>query len=99
MTTLINLIVNYEPSYAEVSVAMDRYDGGIARITAIVDTGARTSLFPSYLLDLIPHHVLRRIEIEQAGIALQVFEGIEARITLWLEDRQGNRTAPLHAVV
>jgi hypothetical protein len=72
-----------------------RFDGGYEPTTVKVDTGAQISTFPAYVLTYAEHVVIRQVEIEQAGIAGQVFTATEAFITLRLEDMQGNRTQDL----
>jgi len=61
---------------------------------ATVDTGAEVYLLPSLLMTVLDYRISERgsFSIEQAGIAQQSFEAIEAYITLFIEDSTGHRT-------
>lgn len=66
--------------------------------TGFIDTGAEISLFPLNILADLEHTIINpNIEIEQAGIAGQYFRAVEAQVTLYFEDAQGN-TSPELAV-
>ena len=91
-------VVTYPIYRLEAFVSFNRPDGAYERTVAFVDTGAQVSLFPNTLLDRVENTPIAdggTIELEQAGIAGQVFTATEAFITLRLEDMQGNRTQDL----
>lgn len=47
-------------------------------------------------MDTIEHQIINNsVEIDQAGIAQQTFNAVEANITGFLEDTTGNRTKDL----
>jgi hypothetical protein len=59
-----------------------------------VDTGAQVSLLPSLLMNVLEYREGERgsFVVEQAGIAEQSFQAIEAYLTVFLEDETGSRT-------
>jgi hypothetical protein len=87
-------IIPEEQEYlAEVFVNLKRTDGGDEPIFAAIDTGAAVSLFPVRLLDQLAHRVINeKVLLQQAGIARQEFEAVEAMVTLFMEDLTGART-------
>jgi len=97
----IYLRVYIDPGQAEVVCNLLRADGLFERITAIVDTGAAISLFPNDLLNKLQYRIGGRetFIIEQAGIANQAFQAVEAYVTMFLEDQFGNRTEPFEVLV
>lgn len=95
----INLRLYQSPYQAETIIAFDTRFGTIERMAALVDTGAAKSLLPITILDLVPHTKPRTVTLEQAGISSHQFYAIEAMLTLWLEDTNGNLTKPMEAVV
>jgi hypothetical protein len=92
----IQLLVYVDPSEIEIICKLKFKDGTFERLAAIVDTGAAVSLFPISLLAESDHRLTERrsITIDQAGIAQQSFEAIEAYITIMLEDASSNSTLP-----
>lgn len=87
----INLILSLNPSQAEVFVRYKKTDGIFETEIGLIDTGAETSLFPKAWLETAEHKLLdSTVVIEQAGIAKQNFEAVEAEIILKLEDSNGN---------
>ena len=92
----IQLRVYVQPGQAEVFINIRRKDGGYHKQAAIVDTGAQISLLPPELMASLDYRLSEngQITVEQAGIAQQAFQAIEAFVTLHLEDGFGNRTAP-----
>lgn len=90
----IQLRVYRDPGQAEVFLNIKRKDNRYEKRAAIVDTGAQVSLLPSLLMDVLAYRLSERgsFTVEQAGIATQAFEAIEAYITVFLEDMSGNRT-------
>lgn len=97
----INLFIYRDPGQVEVFVNLLRLDGTYERLMAIIDTGAAISLFPRELLNVLSYRLGERgtFIIEQAGIANQSFEAIEAYITVFFEDAAGNRTHPTEILV
>jgi hypothetical protein len=63
----------------------------------MVDTGAMISLLPLDLLDRLDFQLTQKegIVIQQAGIAQQKLEAVEAMISIILEDTYGNRSPQL----
>lgn len=89
----IKLNVLLDPGAFEVHCLLRMPGEDFSRINAYIDTGAQTSLFPSHLLDEIEYTVIsEHVIIEQAGIAGQAFEGLEAQVDLMLQDALGNQT-------
>ena len=97
----IQLRVYRDPGQAEVFLNIKRKDNGYEKRAAIVDTGAQVSLLPSLLMNVLVYRLSERgsFTIEQAGIATQAFEAIEAYVTVFLEDVSGNRTDDFEARV
>jgi hypothetical protein len=97
----IQLQIYMNPGQAEVVVNVQRTDQTYERLMAIVDTGAEISLLPKLLMDKLTYRLGTRgsFVIEQAGIAKQAFEAVEAYITIFLEDRVGNSTKPFEISV
>jgi hypothetical protein len=93
----LNCAFTLTPGEAEVFCNLLRKDGTQEKLTATIDTGASISLFPRELLDIVQYDGLQatNIIVEQAGIAQQAFQAIEAEVTLSLEDASGNITKPL----
>jgi hypothetical protein len=92
----INLILSIQPCEVEVGVSFKEIDGGFELNYGMIDTGAELSLFPKKWLNTAQHKILKEnVSLEQAGIARQGFNAIEAEITLLLEDGQGNQSKPL----
>jgi len=92
--TRIQLRVYRNPGQAEVFVNIKRKDGGYYTQAGIVDTGAQTSLLPQALADVLAYRLSERASfmVEQAGIAQQAFQAVEAYVSLFLEDQTGART-------
>lgn len=90
----IQLRIYRNPGQAEVFLNIKRRDNGYEKRAAIVDTGAQVSLLPSLLMNVLAYRLSDRgsFTIEQAGIAAQTFEAIEAYVTVFLEDESGSRT-------
>jgi hypothetical protein len=90
----IHLRVYVDPGEAEVVCNILVQDGEYERLTAIIDTGAEVSVFPERLLNTASYRLSERgqFTIEQAGIARQTFEAVEAYVTITLEDQYGNVT-------
>ena len=90
----IQLRIYRDPGQIEVFLNIKRKDSGYEKRAAIVDTGAQVSLLPSLLMNVLEYRLSERgsFSIEQAGIASQSFEAIEAYVTVFLEDLAGNRT-------
>jgi hypothetical protein len=80
------------PGGVEAFVNVKRSDGGFTLMTAMVDTGAEISLFPRHFLDSFEYREIGKISAQQAGIAKQAFEAVEAFITIYLEDLSGAHT-------
>jgi hypothetical protein len=93
----IQLRAYIDPGSVEIFVNLKLKNGNFHRLTAVVDTGAQVSLFPSDLLEEVEHQITEQksIVIDQAGIAHQSFEAKEVLITLFFEDSNGNRTKEL----
>jgi hypothetical protein len=87
----INLLLSIAPYEVEAYVRLKQTDGDSLLIMGYVDTGADKCLFPISFLETIEHKLLNsNIEIQQAGIAKHNFKAVEAKITLYFEDLQGN---------
>jgi hypothetical protein len=87
----INLLLSVMPYEVETYVRLKQADGEFLLIVGYVDTGADKSLFPISFLESVEHNILNSdIEIQQAGIAKQSFKAVEAKVTLYFEDLQGN---------
>src|SRR5688572_11940466 len=67
----IRLRIYRRPHKAEAFLTLRRKDNGEDRVTAIVDTGAQTSLLPISLLENLEHRLTQRgkVIIEQAGMS------------------------------
>ena len=89
--TRIQLRVYRDPGQADVFLNIKRKDGGYDKRAAIVDTSAEVSLLPSFLMHVLDFRPSERgaFTIEQAGIAKQTFQAVEAYITAFLEDEAG----------
>ena len=85
-----------DPGEAQIFANLQRKDGYQETITVTIDTGAAISLLPIELMEIVDSRSSAnpRIIIDQAGIAGQSFEAIEAFVTLSLEDADGNLTTP-----
>ncbi len=90
----IQLKIYRDPGQIEVFLNIRRKDGGYDKRAAIVDTGAQLSLLPSLLMNVLEYRISGRgaFSIEQAGIAKQSFDAVEAIVTVFLEDETGQRT-------
>ena len=100
MTTRLQLRIHIDPSEVLVFCNLARRDGTLEKLSAIIDTGAAVSLLPDNLLDVI---IYRRtdegkVTIQQAGIAAQSFEAVEAYVTISLEDTFGNLAQPFEVL-
>jgi hypothetical protein len=94
--TKINLILSIQPCEVEIGVSFKGTDGGFELNYGMIDTGAELSLFPKKWLNTAQHKILKEnVSLEQAGIARQGFNAVEAEITLLLEDGRGNQSKPL----
>jgi hypothetical protein len=94
MATRLQLRLHIDPSEVLVFCNLERKDGILEKLSAIIDTGAAVSLLPDNLLDVIIYRPTEEgtVTIEQAGIAAQSFQAVEAFVTISLEDAQGNLT-------
>lgn len=92
--TRLHLRTYVAPGAAELFCNVLRQDGSYERLAAVVDTGAQVSMLPNDLLNWIVYREYTTITIEQAGIARQNFQGVEALVTITLEDEFGNMTEP-----
>lgn len=92
--TQIQLRIYRDPGQAELFLNVKRQDGDYDKWVALVDTGAQMSLLPNFLMDNLDWQPTGQetITIEQAGIANQTFQAVEAFITVFLEDTQGHQT-------
>jgi hypothetical protein len=90
----IALRVYQEPGQVEVFINLKRKDGGYDKRAAIVDTGAQVSLLPRLLMGVLDYRQSEQgaFMVEQAGISQQVFEAVDAFVTVFLEDDTGQRT-------
>ena len=97
----IQLRVYSNPGQAEVFVNIKRKDGGYYTEVGIVDTGAQTSLLPQTLAEILDYRLGEHgsFMVEQAGIAQQQFQAIEAYVSMFLEDQTGARTEEFEARV
>lgn len=92
--TRIQLQIYTDPGGAEVYVNLRRKQGDHERVVAFVDTGAETSLFPTYFMNFLDYRLaeISEITIDQAGISEQVFTATSAYVRLFLEDASGEVT-------
>lgn len=92
----IQFRIYVNPGQAEVFCLVERNDYLAERLTGVVDTGAMVTLLPQDLLPYINHTPTQRgrFRVEQAGIAKQSFEALEAVVQMRLEDEYGNSTQP-----
>lgn len=90
----IQLRIIHNPNRVEAFIKVKRHDEGYEWLYAVVDTGASVSLLPSNILELVSHRLSEnsKVRIEQAGIAKQSFDGVEAYVTLLLEDSIGTQS-------
>jgi hypothetical protein len=93
----IELRTYIQPGRAEVFVNIRANDDSLETFIAVIDTGGEISLLPEDLLKKIPYRLSEKgkVILEQAGIARQEFEAVEAYIKLYLEDEHGNRSPEL----
>jgi hypothetical protein len=92
----VALKLNKNPGLVETFVRFKAKEGHYIAWFAFIDTGAQVSLFPLSFLEKLEHRIIDEdFEIEQAGIAGQAFKAIEAEITLYVEDLQGNESQPI----
>ena len=89
------------PGEAQIFANLQRKDGDQETITATIDTGAAISLVPIELMEIIDSRssAASKVVIDQAGIAGQSFEAVEAFVTISLEDTVGNLTPPFEIPV
>ena len=99
--TQLRLRLYTNPGSVEIFIKLVQKSDEDLRLTAVVDTGAETTLLPNYLKELLEYKTTERgsFVIEQAGIAEQAFEATEAIVTLALEDEFGAQTATFEAPV
>jgi predicted aspartyl protease len=99
--TRLNLRVSRNPGAADIFLRIKGIDAGYEWMSAIIDTGAETTLLPQTLMNSIEYRLTERgrAAVEQAGIAQQSFEVIEAIIKVSLEDLSGEQTAEFEALV
>lgn len=97
----IRLRTYRDPGRVEGFVNIRRKDGLFETLAAVIDTGAAVSLLPEDLLPDLDHHPTLRGKfiVEQAGIAGQTFEALEATVSLFFEDATGARTTTLETPV
>jgi predicted aspartyl protease len=97
----IQLVVYRDPGQVEVFLNIKRKDGGYFKRAALVDTGAQVTLLPKLFMDILDYRLggNKTLIIEQAGVAKQSFEAIEAFVTLSLEDMNGNHTEDIETRV
>jgi hypothetical protein len=88
----IKLTLYIAPGEAETFVNIRCADGSYQRVATTIDTGAELSLFDTNLLQKTECREKQKVSIEQAGIAHQSFDAIEAYIKLFLEDADGLKT-------
>jgi hypothetical protein len=87
----IKLMLYLQPGSVEVFVNFKEKSGEFNTEVAIIDTGAEQSLFPLKFLESYEHKIIKtNLVIDQAGIAKQGFNAVEAIVTLYFEDKQGN---------
>ena len=92
----VALKLNTNPGVVEAFVRFKAKEGHFIAWLAFIDTGAQVSLFPLSFLEKLEARIIDQdFEIEQAGIAVQGFKAVEAEITLYFEDLQGNESHPM----
>lgn len=93
----VQLRIYVDPGGVEVFCNFKRTDGSFELFTAMVDTGAQTSLFPISFLETANYRPTTQgtVTIDQAGLARQSFDAIEAYVTIMFEDTAGNYTTPV----
>jgi deoxyxylulose-5-phosphate synthase len=93
MRIFLRIYVN--PGEAQIFCNLLRKDGNLETITATIDTGAGICLFPKELLEILSYRASgdEHIVIDQAGIAGQFFDAVEAFVSISLEDEFGNVTS------
>jgi hypothetical protein len=90
----INLLLSTLPYEIEAYIRLKESNGNFELKKGYIDTGAEKSLFPLELLKYLEHKILDTgVEVGQAGIARQYFHAVEAEITLYFEDAQGNMSS------
>lgn len=94
--TRLQLRIYVNPGEAQIFCNFQRKDGTQETIAVTVDIGAAISLFPLELLEVIAYLPSgdENVVIDQAGIANQSFEAVEALVTISLEDEFGQLTKP-----
>ena len=97
----IQLRIYVDPGQAEVIFSVLRTDGSYERLSGVIDTGAEVSLLPNDLLNKVVYRPIGSgtIIIDQAGIARQSFEAMEAFVTGFLEDQTGAQSDQIEARV
>lgn len=95
----VQLTLYRDPGAAEVFLNIRRRDGIDELLAATIDTGAAVSLLPASFLTILDHQPTQRgsITIEQAGIANQTFDAIEAITSVSLVDQYGESTPEFKA--
>ena len=90
----LQLLLYLNPGAADIFFNIKLKDGTYRRYTGTVDTGAEVSLLPRLLMDEVEFRLSEEanIVIDQAGIAVQSFEALEAVVTIFLEDQTGQQT-------
>jgi hypothetical protein len=92
----IQLNLYVQPGMVEAYVNFKDKLGNFKLRMAMIDTGAEQSLFPLKFLELYEHTIINpNLVIDQAGIAKQGFAAVEAIVTLYFEDIQGNRSSEM----
>ena len=89
--TRIQLQMYTDPGGAEVFINIRLKQCGHERMVAFIDTGAETSLFPTYFMSFLDYRLaeISEITIDQAGISEQAFTATRAYVWLFLEDAAG----------
>jgi hypothetical protein len=95
------LYVKPKPITPIVILNLRRRDGGFERLNAIVDTGAEVTFLPAKQMIHLAYRVSENseVKVEQAGIANQRFNVLEAYVEAYLEDEQGNVTQPFETKI
>ncbi len=99
--TRIQLQIDVDPAGAEVYGNLRRKEGEHERVLAFVDTGAETSLFPTYFMSFLDYRLdeISQIVIDQAGVAEQAFIATRAYVWIFLEDASGKVTSEFEVPV
>jgi hypothetical protein len=99
--TQLRLTVYQNPGAAELFINLRQKVDGYKIWHAYIDTGAPVTLLPARWMPVLDYRLSGHgsFVVEQAGIAEQTFEAVEATIEIFLEDRTGVRTTPFEAPV